>query len=202
MSMFLFNILLAVTWGMATGTFTVSNLAFGFALGYLILWSAQRVMGPSPYFARVSVVLRFALRYLWDLVVANFRVAYDVVVPGAWPDPSSWRSRMAFDGSPVRPAGAAGGASPSIRDSLRAPIAAESYICPGVIGIPLDARTDAEITLLANLITLTPGSVSLDLSEDRSVLYVHAMYIDGGDVEAYRRSVKEGLERRVLELLR
>jgi hypothetical protein len=34
------------------------------------------------------------------------------------------------------------------------------------------------------------------------VLYVHAMYIDGGDVEAYRRSVKEGLERRVLELLR
>jgi len=53
-----------------------------------------------------------------------------------------------------------------------------------------------------NLITLTPGSVSLDLSEDRRVLYVHAMYIDGGDVEAYRRSVKEGLERRVLELLR
>ena len=40
------------------------------------------------------------------------------------------------------------------------------------------------------------------LSEDKRVLYVHAMYIDGGDVEAYRRSIKEGLERRVLELLR
>ena len=65
-----------------------------------------------------------------------------------------------------------------------------------------DARTDTEIALLANLITLTPGSVTLDLSEDRRVLYVHAMYIDGGDVEAYVRSVKEGLERRVLELLR
>jgi multicomponent Na+:H+ antiporter subunit E len=75
-------------------------------------------------------------------------------------------------------------------------------VCPGVVAIPLDARTDAEIALLANLITLTPGSVTLDISEDRRVLYVHAMYIDGGDVDAYRRSVKEGLERRVLELLR
>jgi multicomponent Na+:H+ antiporter subunit E len=75
-------------------------------------------------------------------------------------------------------------------------------VCPGVVAIPLDARTDAEITMLANLITLTPGSVSLDLSDDKRFLYVHAMYIDGGDVEAYRRSVKEGLERRVLELLR
>ena len=199
MSMFLFNILLAVTWGMATGSFTVPNLVFGFALGYLILWFAQRVLGPSPYFVKVSLVLRFALRYLWDLVIANFRVAYDVLVPGAWPDPSGGRGRMALDGSPLRPGG---GPTPVIRDSLRAPIAAESYICPGVIGIPLDARTDAEIALLANLITLTPGSVSLDLSDDRTVLYVHAMYIDGGDVVAYRRSVKDGLERRVLELLR
>ena len=77
------------------------------------------------------------------------------------------------------------------------------FIAPEQVKLrPLDARTDVEIALLANLITLTPGSVSLDLSEDGRVLYVHAMYIDGGDVEAYRRSVKEGLERRVLELLR
>ena len=87
-------------------------------------------------------------------------------------------------------------------DLESAPLAAKSYVCPGVVAIPLDARTDAEITLLANLITLTPGSVTLDLSEDRRVLYIHAMYIDGGDVEAYRRAVKDGLERRVLELLR
>lgn len=71
---------------------------------------------------------------------------------------------------------------------------------PGVIAIPLDVRTDAEITLLANLITLTPGTLSLDVSTDRKVLYVHAMYID--DVESERRQIKEGLERRVLELLR
>ncbi len=195
MSMFLLNILLAVTWGMATGLFTVSNLAFGFALGYLILRFAQSILGPSSYFAKVPRVLRFVLRYLWELVLANLRVAYDVLVPGAFPSPGRGRAVP-------RGADPAAGTTPSLPDSLRAPLAAASYVCPGVVAIPLDARTDAEITLLANLITLTPGSVSLDLSEDRRVLYVHAMYIDGGDVEAYRRSVKEGLERRVLELLR
>ncbi len=200
MNMFFLNILLAVTWGMATGTFTVPNLAFGFALGYLILRLSQRILGPSPYFARVPQALLFVLRYLWDLVLANFRVAYDVLVPGAWHIPVAARGGMGSARSSAgpmdrgRPAPAVGG--------LRAPLAAESYVCPGVVAIPLDARTDAEITMLANLITLTPGSVSLDLSDDRSVLYVHAMYIDGGDVEAYRRSVKAGLERRVLELLR
>ena len=61
-------------------------------------------------------------------------------------------------------------------------------------------RTDLEITLLANLITVTPGSFSLDVSDDRSVLYVHAMYVD--DPEALRREIKDGFERRVLELLR
>lgn len=194
MNMFLLNILLAVTWGMATGLFSVANLAFGFALGYLILRASQRAVGPSPYFARVRLVLMFVLRYLWDLVLANFRVAYDVLVPGAWPAPRPGRAAIVPRRPPV--------AAPADSDSLRAPLAAESYVCPGIVAIPLDARTDAEIAVLANLITLTPGSVTLDLSEDRRVLYVHAMYIDGGDVEAYRRSVKEGLERRVLELLR
>jgi multicomponent Na+:H+ antiporter subunit E len=71
---------------------------------------------------------------------------------------------------------------------------------PGVVAVPLTARTDAEITLLANLITLTPGTLSLDVSPDRRTLYVHAMFVD--DPERLRRSLKEGFERRVLELLR
>ena len=200
MSMLLLNILLAVTWGMATGQFTVPNLALGFVLGYLILRFAQRVLGPSPYFTKVPQVVRFALRYVWELVLANLRVAYDVLVPG------SFAGTGGAGGTPLGPRARAaepgGGIAASFPDSLRAPLAPASYVCPGVVAIPLDARTDAEITLLANLITLTPGSVSLDLSEDKRILYVHAMYIDGGDVEAYRRSIKEGLERRVLELLR
>lgn len=70
---------------------------------------------------------------------------------------------------------------------------------PGVIGLPLDATTDAEITLLANLITMTPGTLSLDVSNDRKMLFIHAMYID--DEENLRRDLKD-LECRVMELLR
>lgn len=71
---------------------------------------------------------------------------------------------------------------------------------PGVIGIPLDARTDMEITLLANVITLTPGTLSLDISEDRKTLYIHAMFID--DPDTLRREIKDGLERRLLDVMR
>lgn len=71
---------------------------------------------------------------------------------------------------------------------------------PGVVAVPLDARTDAEITFLANVVTLTPGTLSLDVSEDRSTLYVHTMFLDSP--EALRREIKDGFERRVLELMR
>ena len=71
---------------------------------------------------------------------------------------------------------------------------------PGIIGIPLDAETDLEITMLANLITLTPGTLSLDVSPDRKILYIHAMYLV--DPDDLRKEIKEGMERRLLELLR
>ncbi len=71
---------------------------------------------------------------------------------------------------------------------------------PGVIGIPLDAKTDLEITMLANIISLTPGTLSLDVSPDRKTLYIHAMYVVNPD--DLRKEIKDGLERRLLELLR
>jgi multicomponent Na+:H+ antiporter subunit E len=70
---------------------------------------------------------------------------------------------------------------------------------PGILAIPLDATRDSEILLLAMLINLTPGSVALDVSDDRKVMYVHVMYIDTPD--AARAEIKEGFERRVLQLL-
>lgn len=73
-------------------------------------------------------------------------------------------------------------------------------IRPGVVAVPLKATTDLEITLLSCLITLTPGTLALDVSDDRSTLYVHAL--DVGDLDAFRRAITDGFEHRVLELLR
>lgn len=72
----------------------------------------------------------------------------------------------------------------------------------GVIGIPLEtAETDVEITLLANIITVTPGTLSLDISDDRSMLYVHSMYITS-DKEALRSQIKNGYEKQILLLIK
>ena len=72
------------------------------------------------------------------------------------------------------------------------------HMRPAIIAIPLDAESDLQITILANFITLTPGTLSLDVSPDRKTLYVHAMYVD--DVDAFRREIKEKLEQRVIEV--
>ncbi|MBY8918094.1 Na+/H+ antiporter subunit E [Nitratireductor rhodophyticola] len=71
---------------------------------------------------------------------------------------------------------------------------------PGIFAYPLKVDRDFEITLLANLITLTPGTLSVDVSEDRRFLYVHA--IDCSDPEELRRDIAEGFERKIMEAFR
>jgi multicomponent Na+:H+ antiporter subunit E len=155
----LWNVLLALAWMGMMEDFTPQTLLVGFALGLLILFLARRLVGGPNYLIKVVRALELFLFTLWELILANLRVAHDVLTP-------------------------------------------TYYARPGIIALPLDARTDAEITLLANLITLTPGTLSLDISTDRRTLYIHVMYIDNDDLEAVRRKLKDGFERRVLEVLR
>lgn len=71
---------------------------------------------------------------------------------------------------------------------------------PAIVAIPLDAETDLEIASVASLLTLSPGTMSLDVSTDRRTLYVHTIDLD--DADTFRREIKGGLERRVLEVMR
>ncbi len=71
---------------------------------------------------------------------------------------------------------------------------------PGIISVPLDVSSDTELTVLGNLISLTPGSLSVDVSEDRKHLVVHAMFIENPD--DFRSELKQGMEHRVREALR
>jgi multicomponent Na+:H+ antiporter subunit E len=66
-----------------------------------------------------------------------------------------------------------------------------------IVAVPLDVRSDFGISLLANMITLTPGTTSLHVSEDRKVLYVHVMNASGDTVS----QIKQGFERRVMDVL-
>jgi multicomponent Na+:H+ antiporter subunit E len=60
---------------------------------------------------------------------------------------------------------------------------------PAVFSIPLEGLNDRQILALANLITMTPGTLSLDVSQDKRLLYIHAMYAE--PVEETRRMLTE-----------
>ena len=70
---------------------------------------------------------------------------------------------------------------------------------PGIIAMPLDAKGDTEILLVASQISLTPGTLSLDVSPDRKTLYVHGMFVE--DPEALKQELKQGMERSVIEAM-
>ncbi|PLR92646.1 Na+/H+ antiporter subunit E [Bacillus sp. T33-2] len=73
-------------------------------------------------------------------------------------------------------------------------------IKPGIFALPTDLTEDWEITILANLITLTPGTLVVDVSADNKILYVHAMDID--DAEQSIKSIKDSFEVAIMEVSR
>ncbi|MDX1654203.1 MAG: Na+/H+ antiporter subunit E [Candidatus Competibacteraceae bacterium] len=109
------------------------------------------------YLLRLPGFLAFGLYFLWEVLVANLRVAHDVLTP-----------RPRFQ--------------------------------PRIIALPLEAKSDLEILLLANLISLTPGTLTLDISRDERIMYLHASY--AADPDALIARIREGLESRLIRLLR
>jgi multicomponent Na+:H+ antiporter subunit E len=157
MSLFLTNLLLSLAWVALTGEYQASNFFVGLLLGLAAIRIALRGEASHAYGDRLKAIAGFAIFFSKELIMANFKVAYDVLTP---------------------------------RHHMR----------PGIIAIPLDLETDLEITVLTTLITLTPGSLCLHVSSDRQTLYLHSMYVD--DSEQVVRSIKDGFERRVREVLR
>lgn len=81
--MLLGSILLAFAWAALRGEVTSVNLLVGFVLGYAVLaLLEQGGVLPSRFQTRVGRVLSLAGFFLWELVVANIRVAADVLRPG------------------------------------------------------------------------------------------------------------------------
>ena len=154
--MFVLNILLGLAWMVLVGGYAPSDFFHGVLLGYALLWLVRDALTPSKYFLKVPDAIGLLFFFVWELVRANLKVAYEVISP-------------------------------------------KHYMVPGIVAVPIDLKSDAAITLFTSMITLTPGTLSLDVSTDRKVLYVHTMYTS--DVVEFRKELKEGLERRIKEVL-
>ncbi len=150
------NILLAISWAALVGSFEPINLAFGFGLGFLVLWLILPNRRSNKYILLSLRVVEFIFFVIFEIIKANIRLAITIL---------------------------------SFRMKLR----------PAVIAFPLSIKSEAGIIILANLITLTPGSLSLDISTDRRVLFIHTIFYE--DPEKFRQEIRLGFERRVKELL-
>ena len=69
---------------------------------------------------------------------------------------------------------------------------------PAIVAVPVDARTEWGVALFAYLVSLTPGSTCLHVSDDRRTLYVH--FLDAPDPQARAQGIKALYERRILQL--
>ena len=80
----------------------------------------------------------------------------------------------------------------------RAVLSPADRLRPGFVRVPLDLRSDVGIAVLANTISLTPGTLSADLTEDRKALLIH--YLDESDPQALVADIKRRYERRLQEV--
>ncbi|WJH39347.1 Na+/H+ antiporter subunit E [Aliirhizobium terrae] len=157
MIIYLLSLVLAFIWVAITGSASLLNLIFGFALSTFALWIVRDEMSARGYLRRLGRMIALLVLFFRELAMSAWKVAVVALRPNM-------------------------------------------DLKPGIFAFPLTVDRDFEITLLANLITLTPGTLSVDVSEDKKILYVHA--IDCSDVEGTKRDIANGFERKILEAFR
>lgn len=100
--------------------------------------------------------LVFLLVFIRELLIANVRVAWEVITPGL-------------------------------------------SLTPAIVRVPTDCRTEWETLILANALTMTPGTLSLEVDTERGDLFVHSLYVD--DRDAFIAEIRD-LERQMLRMMR
>ena len=120
-----------------------------------------------------------------------------------------WLTRPLFGPSPYfrRTFGAIGLVVFFLYELVRSSIAVvwdvvtpEIHSRPRMVRMPLDCTDETQIMLTANVISLTPGTLTVDVSPDQRELVIHAMFAEDPDEVVH--DLKRGLERRVMEALR
>lgn len=148
----LLTLLIVVVWILLSGV-SWGSAILGLILGIAIPRLTSPYWPHRPSIRSPLTIVEYALIVLWDIVVANFQVAYLILFRrGA---------------------------------SLRS-----TYVT-----VPLDLRTPEAITALAGTITMTPGTVSADLSGDGRALLVHCLETD--DPEKIVATIKSRYETRL-----
>lgn len=136
------SLTLLLLWLALVNSASPGHVLLGAVLGLVIPALTWRFWTEPPDARRYLPLLRLGLVFLWDVVVANVRVAALILNP--WRDPR-----------------------------------------PSWILIPLDIEDAYAVATLANMITLTPGTLSAKLTPDRLELLVHVLDTDDPEGEVH-----------------
>ncbi|MBS7457884.1 Na+/H+ antiporter subunit E [Coralloluteibacterium stylophorae] len=156
---------------------------------------------PTPF---ISIAIAVTWLLLWDslapgqlILAAVLAVAIPLVIGGMRGKPM----RLRAPGAVLRLLWRVG--VDILRGSIdvsQAILGRTSKVKPGFVWIRLDVTHDHAIAALAGIITLTPGTLSAELTEDRGHLLVHAL--DMGEAEALAHTIKARYESLLLEIFR
>ncbi len=150
------TILLTVVWLMLVNAFSLNSLVFGLFLGLVIPFVTAPYWPGRPRLRNPRMIAEYIAVVIWDIIVANVRVAMIVLFRPNEQIRSHW------------------------------------------IAVPLELKRPEAITVLASTITLTPGTVSADLSSEGHCLLVHCLHSD--DPDGVRDDIKTRYERRLTEI--
>ncbi len=141
---------LTVVWTGLWGSVTAANVLGGLVLAVVLVRLLPLALPTSSGQVRPAALLRFAGRFVVDLVVSTWQVAVLVLRP---------------------------------RLVLR----------QGIVAVQVPGASDALLTVLGNAISLTPGTLTVDVDRGSSTLFVHAIDVPAGadGVEQVRRSLQE-----------
>ncbi|MGH8501638.1 MAG: Na+/H+ antiporter subunit E [Gammaproteobacteria bacterium] len=128
------SILLLVVWLLLVNSLAPGHILLGAVLGLVISRVTRAFWLQRPRISRPLLLLVFAGRVLWDIVIANLHVA-------------------------------------------RIVLGSQAAISPRFTRLPLDLTDQFAITVLANTISLTPGTVTADVAADRKSLLIHSLHV-------------------------
>jgi multicomponent K+:H+ antiporter subunit E len=152
------SVLVAVVWMLLVNAFTIGALFLAVVIGVLAPLVTSRFWPARPKIRFGPDMAGYVGIVLWDIVEANFQVAWIILTRRNRDIRSRW------------------------------------------LAVPLALRSPEAITVLAGTITLTPGTVTADVSADGRALLVHAL--DVADPEAEVARIKQRYETRLLKVFR
>ncbi|MBU1362131.1 MAG: Na+/H+ antiporter subunit E [Alphaproteobacteria bacterium] len=152
------SVLVGVVWMLLVNEITFGALFLAVIVGVVAPLVTSRFWPDRPKIRFGPDLLGYVGIVLWDIVVANFEVAWVILTRSNRDIRSHW------------------------------------------LVVPLELRSPEAITVFAGTISLTPGTVTSDVSADGRALLVHALDVDDPEAEVAR--MKQRYEARLLKVFR